>query len=74
METLFSIIAGYDRGLVGLLLIIISMLLWLHVKENVINKIKQLEQHNKDHDDRHLRFEEKCRDRHEYKGVDRRKP
>jgi len=72
MEELFSIIANYDRGIVGLLLLNISGLLWLHFKEH-IKRLEKVERYTEEHNKAHVGLAKDCSDRHEYKGIERRR-
>lgn len=76
METIFTIISGYERGIVGLLLIIIAVLLWFHFKnnnDNITGRITCIEKYKDEHDREHKQLAKDCADKHTWNGHDRRK-
>lgn len=76
METLFTIISSYDLGLVGLLLLIIAGLLWLHYRtkyDDITKRLGSIEAYRENHAREHIELEKECRNRHEYTGIERRK-
>lgn len=76
METIFTILAGYDLGIVGILLLIIAGLLWLYYKgqyDNIKDRIVVLEKYRTDHDTEHKQLAEKCGNRHTWNGITERR-
>jgi len=71
MEQIRAILGGSDIGIVGLLLVVVAGLSKLYFS-GYIKRLEKLELWTEEHDDEHKDIEERCRDRHEYKGVERR--
>ena len=73
MEELWTVLSGSDIGIVGLLLVVIAGLARVHFA-GYIKRLEKVEQYTEAHDKQHIELEKDCRERHEYSGVDRRKP
>ena len=58
--------------LIGSIVYLLGIIIAFFAKQQN-TRIETIEQFRADHDNEHKRLEEKCRGRHDYKGVNRRK-